>query len=53
MKEVKIKPEISIFLPVYNEEHNLKLLHKKISEVLDRLNRRAEIMLMTVLQMVP
>jgi len=39
----KKNPQITIFLPVYNEEDNLQLLHEKISSVLSSLNRIAEI----------
>jgi glycosyltransferase involved in cell wall biosynthesis len=39
----KKNPQITIFLPVYNEEDNLQLLHEKISSVLSSLNRTAEI----------
>lgn len=36
-------PEVSIFLPVYNEEPNLMLLHAKLDEALKTLDRTAEI----------
>ena len=36
-------PEISVFLPVYNEEPNLLPLHAKLEEALARLDRSAEI----------
>ena len=36
-------PEISIFLPVYNEEPNLLPLHAKLDEALKTLGRSAEI----------
>jgi glycosyltransferase involved in cell wall biosynthesis len=36
-------PEISVFLPVYDEEPNLRLLHEKLSEALAKLGRTAEI----------
>ncbi|HZN05147.1 MAG TPA: glycosyltransferase family 2 protein [Pyrinomonadaceae bacterium] len=36
-------PEISIFLPVYNEEPNLLPLHAKLDEALKTLDRSAEI----------
>src|SRR5688500_2353723 len=36
-------PEISVFLPVYNEEPNLLPLHTKLEEALARLDRSAEI----------
>jgi glycosyltransferase involved in cell wall biosynthesis len=37
------KPELSIFLPVYNEELNLPPLHAKLDEALKALGRTAEI----------
>jgi glycosyltransferase involved in cell wall biosynthesis len=36
-------PEISVFLPVYNEEPNILPLHAKLDEALNRLGRTAEI----------
>ena len=36
-------PEISVFLPVYNEEPNLRPLHAKLDEALKALGRSAEI----------
>jgi len=36
-------PEISVFLPVYNEEPNLLPLHAKLNEALKKLGRSAEI----------
>src|ERR687893_831370 len=36
-------PEISVFLPVYDEEPNLRLLHEKLDEALEKLGRTAEI----------
>jgi len=36
-------PEISVFLPVYNEEPNLPPLHAKLDEALKALGRSAEI----------
>lgn len=36
-------PEISVFLPVYNEEPNLLPLHAKLDEALKKLGRSAEI----------
>ncbi len=36
-------PEVSIFLPVYNEEPNLLPLHAKLDEALKALDRSAEI----------
>ncbi len=37
------KPEISVFLPVYNEEPNLRPLHAKLDAALKVLGRTAEI----------
>ena len=37
------KPELSVFLPVYNEEPNLRPLHAKLDEALKALGRTAEI----------
>ena len=37
------RPEISVFLPVYNEEPNLLPLHAKLDEALKELGRSAEI----------
>ena len=39
----KEAPGISVFLPVYNEEPNLRPLHAKLDDALKRLNRTAEI----------
>jgi cellulose synthase/poly-beta-1,6-N-acetylglucosamine synthase-like glycosyltransferase len=36
-------PEISIFLPVFNEEPNLRPLHEKLNQSLAQLGRTAEI----------
>jgi dolichol-phosphate mannosyltransferase len=36
-------PEVSVFLPVYNEEPNLHPLHAKLNEALKTLGRSAEI----------
>src|ERR1700754_343654 len=36
-------PDISVFLPVFNEEPNLRPLHVKLDEALKSLNRSAEI----------
>ena len=36
-------PEISVFLPVYNEEPNLPPLHAKLDDALSKLDRTAEI----------
>src|SRR5213075_190798 len=37
------EPEISVFLPVFNEEPNLRPLHEKLNESLRQLGRTAEI----------
>jgi len=37
------RPEVSVFLPVYNEEPNLPPLHAKLDEALKALDRTAEI----------
>ena len=37
------RPEVSVFLPVYNEEPNLPPLHAKLDEALQALDRTAEI----------
>lgn len=37
------EPEISVFLPVYNEEPNLPPLHAKLDQALAKLGRTAEI----------
>jgi glycosyltransferase involved in cell wall biosynthesis len=53
MKEYRLKPvreldgarpELSIFLPVYNEEENLSPLHAKLTGALDDLGRSYEIL---------
>src|SRR5918912_1049289 len=36
-------PDISIFLPVFNEEPNLRPLHEKLNQALAQLGRTAEI----------
>jgi glycosyltransferase involved in cell wall biosynthesis len=36
-------PEVSVFLPVFNEEPNLRPLHEKLDQSLAQLNRTAEI----------
>jgi glycosyltransferase involved in cell wall biosynthesis len=36
-------PDISVFLPVFDEEPNLRLLHQKLDEALQKLGRSAEI----------
>lgn len=41
--ETGAKPEVSVFLPVYNEEPNLLPLHAKLDEALKALGRTAEI----------
>ena len=39
----KIAPELSLFLPVLNEEDNLRPMHAKISEALNSLGKTAEV----------
>jgi glycosyltransferase involved in cell wall biosynthesis len=41
--ESRVKPEVSVFLPVYNEEPNLLPLQAKLDEALKALGRTAEI----------
>jgi dolichol-phosphate mannosyltransferase len=41
--ETSVRPEVSVFLPVYNEEPNLLPLHAKLDEALKALGRSAEI----------
>jgi glycosyltransferase involved in cell wall biosynthesis len=41
--EPRVKPEVSVFLPVYNEEPNLLPLQAKLDEALKALGRTAEI----------
>jgi glycosyltransferase involved in cell wall biosynthesis len=41
--EISARPEVSVFLPVYNEEPNLLPLHAKLDEALKALGRSAEI----------
>jgi dolichol-phosphate mannosyltransferase len=36
-------PEVSVFLPVYNEEPNIRPLHAKLDDALKKLGRSAEI----------
>src|SRR5215208_2049891 len=36
-------PEVSVFLPVYNEEPNLRPLHAKLNDALKKLGHSAEI----------
>ena len=38
------EPDISIFLPVFNEEPNLRLLQEKLDSALAQLGRSAEIL---------
>src|ERR1051325_4904026 len=39
----KERPELSVFLPVFNEEENLGLLNARLTESLERLGRAYEI----------
>src|SRR5690242_18937426 len=41
--EMSPAPEISIFLPVFNEEPNLRPLHEKLDQSLAQLGRTAEL----------
>ena len=41
--EAKTAPELSLFLPVLNEEDNLRPMHAKISEALNSLGKTAEV----------
>jgi dolichol-phosphate mannosyltransferase len=41
--ESNIAPELSLFLPVLNEEPNLRPMHQKISAALDNLGKTAEV----------
>src|SRR5262249_1653179 len=41
-KEIQ-RPELSLFLPVLDEEENLREMHQKISAALDSLARSAEV----------
>jgi glycosyltransferase involved in cell wall biosynthesis len=36
-------PDISVFLPVFNEEPNLRPLHEKLNQALEQLGRTAEV----------
>src|ERR1051326_7649590 len=40
---VEEAPDISVFLPVFNEEPNLRPLHEKLNQALAQLGRTAEI----------
>ena len=41
--DVTSRPEVSVFLPVFNEEPNLILLHNKLADALKTLDRSSEI----------
>ena len=43
VSESNIAPELSLFLPVLNEEPNLRPMHRKISEALNSLGKTAEV----------
>ncbi len=43
LPESETNPELSLFLPVLNEEDNLRPMHAKIQEALDRLGKTAEV----------
>ena len=40
-----VPPELSVVIPVYNEEESLELLYSKLSDSLDKLNRTWELIL--------
>src|SRR5436189_807406 len=42
-KTLKATPELSLFLPVLDEEENLRPMHSKISSALDELGKSAEV----------
>src|SRR4051812_11387289 len=42
-KATNPNPELSLFLPVLNEEDNLRPMHAKIQKVLDALGKTAEV----------
>ena len=42
-REITDTPEVSVFLPVFNEEPNLRPLHAKLDSALEALGRTAEI----------
>ncbi|HLA95425.1 MAG TPA: glycosyltransferase family 2 protein [Pyrinomonadaceae bacterium] len=42
-KEIETAPELSLFLPVLDEEENLKPMHAKIASALDALGKTAEV----------
>jgi len=42
-KTVKATPELSLFLPVLDEEENLRPMHEKIRSALDELGKSAEV----------
>src|SRR5687768_3477710 len=41
--DVHEAPELSLFLPVYDEEENLRPMHAKIRSALDALGKTAEV----------
>jgi len=41
--EAKAAPELSLFLPVFDEEENLRPMHAKIREALESLGKTAEV----------
>src|SRR5437868_13373054 len=43
VSETSVTPDLSVFLPVFNEEPNLLPLHAKLDEALKSLGRSAEI----------
>ena len=43
LSETQTAPQLSLFLPVLNEEENLRPMHEKISEALNSLGKTAEV----------
>jgi glycosyltransferase involved in cell wall biosynthesis len=43
LQNIKASPELSLFLPVFNEEDNLRPMHKKIQAALALLGKTAEV----------
>lgn len=41
----RVSPELSVVIPVYNEEESVELLYKKLGEALDKLERTWELIL--------
>ena len=43
VSETKPQPDLSLFLPVLNEEENLRPMHAKVADALDSLGKSAEV----------